>query len=60
MSAKYTIVLEQGKALKSAFEMNNEEIAEASKRIFKEVTERAAKTGRKPVVKPIQDKAISF
>ncbi len=60
MDKKYTIVLEQGKAAKSVFEMSNEEIAEAGKRIFKVASERAAKTGRKAVFKPIQEKAISL
>lgn len=49
-NGNYNIVLEQGKARKSFFEMTDEEQLEAAKRIFEKVKRLAAEVGELPVV----------
>ena len=48
---KFKIILPQGKARRSFFEMTNQEQEEAAKRIFEKVTIEAAKVGQLPVVR---------
>ena len=49
-NGNYNIILEQGKARKSFFEMTDEEQFEAAKRIFEKVKRLAAEVGELPVV----------
>jgi hypothetical protein len=47
---KFNIILPQGKAKKSFFEMTEEEHREVARRIFEKVTIEAAKVGQQPVI----------
>ncbi len=48
---RFNIILPQGKAKKSFFEMTDQEQEEAARRIFENVTIEAAKVGQLPVVR---------
>lgn len=50
-NGNYNIVLQQGKALKSFFEMTEEEHKEAARRIFEKVTKLAAEVGALPIIR---------
>jgi len=48
---RFDIVLPQGKAKKSFFELTEEEQQDAARRIFEKVTADAAKVGELPVIR---------
>lgn len=53
---RFNIVLPQGKAKKSFFDLTDEEHEEIARRVFEKVTIEAAKVGQLPVIESTQSR----